>query len=76
MTRRLVGCGSASEKNYILAFVAHKFVACKDKSVTRTFAATLITQSQREHKAMRWLRSDSDAGREDSENDSTMARIN
>ena len=76
VARNLPGSGSNSGRYYILTFVAHKFMACKKKSITRTFAATLLTQSQREQKARRWLHTDREVCEEDSENDSTIARMN
>ncbi|KAL3149783.1 hypothetical protein ABBQ38_013609 [Trebouxia sp. C0009 RCD-2024] len=76
VTCKRIGSASDNGRYYILTFVAHKFVACKTKPITKTFAATLLTQSEREHRAMRWLHSDTEVGRDDSENDSTIARIN
>ena len=65
------------EPFYILTFVAHKPAeGGEKKEVSKTFAATLMSESEREQQASKWLRQGlSDTGKEDSEDDSTCARM-
>ena len=70
------------EPFYILSFVAHKPARRGGGEMQRvTFAATLQTESEREQRALKWLRQDlSDTKKEEEDtseedNDSTCARM-
>lgn len=69
VSARLVKRRLGSEKFYMLAFVAHK------QGRTKTFAATLCTESEREQAALAWLRSDTNVEREGSEEGSTAVNV-
>ena len=63
---------------YILAFVAHKHITkdgSPDQHYTSTFSATKVSQATRERHAIAWLSAGSDLNREDSNDDSTIARM-